>query len=305
MNAMEVTSAMDRGLDEGAIPEFVDGEPTDVRRWLEMVINRRRLSPAHRRVARYLLDHPEQAAALTAEDLGKRSGASQASVTRFAMELGFRGYPEMRAELGNQIAAQAKGVPNGLVANVLERTVAKDVANIEGLVSSPWAGQRLDRVGRNLAGSQPLPVMGLRISRPFADLFAYFGAKVHPDVRVVPAGSDGDDVLAVAAKAGATWMLAFGLPRYPRALLDSIRYARSLGLRVALVTDSPLCPLAHDVDDLLAAPVNSELTFDSCTAPLALTMGLLQAMTEALPDHGQARLEEFDQRAEERCLFID
>lgn len=36
---------MDRGLDEGAIPEFVDGEPTDVRRWLEMVINRCWLSP--------------------------------------------------------------------------------------------------------------------------------------------------------------------------------------------------------------------------------------------------------------------
>jgi DNA-binding MurR/RpiR family transcriptional regulator len=271
-----------------------------------MVINGRRLSPAHRRIARYLLDHPEQAAALTAEDLGRHSQASQPSVTRFAMELGFRGYPELRAQLRSQVEAQAQTSGGGGHAdNVLERTVGVDMANIEALVSSPWAGERLGRTGRELAASRPLPVLGLRVSRPFADLFTYFAAKVHPDVRSVPAGSSGDEVIAAAAAAGATWLLAFGLPRYPRALLDSIRFARSRGLRVALVTDSPVCPLAHDVDDLLAAPVNSELTFDSCTAPLSLTMGLLQTMTEALPDQGQSRLEEFEQLAEERGLFID
>lgn len=76
-------------------------------------------------------------------------------------------------------------------------------------------------------------------------------------------------------------------------------------MRVALVTDSPLCPLANEVDDLLAAPVASTLTFDSAVAPMALTMSLLHALTEALPEHGQRRLEEFDQRAADRNLFID
>lgn len=278
----------------------------DVGRWLKMLIDGRRLSPAHRRIARYLLDHPEQAVSLTAEELGRRSEASQPSVTRFAIELGFRGYPELKDKLRGLVETQASsGGGDGDRDNVLLRTTAVDIQLIQGLVSSPWGGERLERIGRELADSRPLPVLGLRISRPFAELFTYFAAKVHPDVRLVPAGSDGDDVLVAAHEARAKWMLAFGLPRYPRALLDSIRFARSLGLRVALVTDSPLCPLAHDVDDLLAAPVNSELTFDSCVAPLALTMGLLQTLTEALPDHGQGRLEEFELRAAERGLFID
>lgn len=290
---------------EVADPGGRDRVAADVRSWLQLLINGRRLSPAQRRIARFLVDFPEQAVFFTAEELGQRSGASQPSVTRFAVALGFTGYPELRDELRTHIEAQAAGTSGEDRAHgVLQRIAAADAANLQQLATSPWAGDRLDRVGRQLATSRPLPVLGLRVSRPFADLFGHFASKVHPDVRVIPAGSSGDDALAVAARAGATWLLAFGLPRYPAELLHSIRWARGQGLRVALVTDSPLCPLAHDVDDLLAAPVSSELTFDSAVAPLALTMGLLQVLVDALAAHAQASLDEFDQQAADRGLFI-
>jgi len=277
----------------------------NVRRWLDMLISGRQLSPAQRRIARFLVDYPEQAVYLTAEELGNRSGASQPSVTRFAAALGFSGYPELRESLRTHVQVQA-AMPgdDAPMDSPLGRSFMADVANLRQLTNSPWAGERLGRVGGNLATSIPLPVVGLRVSRPLADLFGYFASKVHPDVRVIPAGSVGDDAIAGAAQAGAKWLLAFGLPRYPVELRASIRWARELGLRVALVTDSPLCPLANDVDDLLAAPVTSELTFDSPVAPLALTMALLQAITESLPAQAQRRLEEFDERAAQRGLFI-
>lgn len=278
----------------------------DARRWLRELVDGRRLSPAQRRIARFLLEHPEQAMFLTAEELGQRSGASQPSVTRFAIALGFGGYPQLRdrlrAHLGGRHAEPVDGTAAG---NVLQRSTPVDVAHLQQLVTSPWAGERLDRVGRQLAGSRPLPVLGLRVSRPLAELFGYLAAKVHPDVRVVPSGSEGDDALAAARDAGATWLLAFGLPRYPRDLLGSLHWARRLGLRVALLTDHPMSPLAPAADELLAAPVGSELTFDSAVAPLALTMGLLQVMTESLPRQAQGRLDEFDQRAADRGLFLD
>jgi DNA-binding MurR/RpiR family transcriptional regulator len=276
-----------------------------VRRWLQMLIEGRHLSPAQRRVARFLVQHPEQAVFLSAEELGERSGVSQPSVTRFAVALGFASYTEMREELREQVQAEASA---GGVADagdgVLSRALETDLSNLRQLVSSPWAGERLGRVGGLLATSRPLLVVGHRVSRPLADVFGHFASLVHPDVRVMPPGSEGDDAMRVAASAGASWLLAFGLPRYPVELVRSIRWARQLGIHVALVTDSPLCPLAHDVDDLLAAPVNSELTFDSAVAPLALTMGLLQVFTDALGNQAQARLDEFDQHAAERGLFI-
>ncbi|WP_396897648.1 MurR/RpiR family transcriptional regulator [Mycolicibacterium sp.] len=277
-----------------------------MRRWLNMLLEGRQLSPAQRRVAAFLLEHPDEAVWLSAEELGRRSGVSQPTVSRFATALGFDGYPELREQARSQVQEQLRGSgadPDAVSA--LRRLVAAETTNLTELASSPWAGERVDRIGGFLAESRPLPVLGLRVSKPFADLFVHFAAKVHPDVRSVPEGSSGDDALVSARVAGATWLLVFGLPRYPRALLDSIHFARSLGLRVALVTDSPLCPLANEVDDLLAAPVASTLTFDSAVAPMALTMSLLHALTEALPEHGQRRLEEFDQRAADRNLFLD
>jgi DNA-binding MurR/RpiR family transcriptional regulator len=93
------------------------------------------------------------------------------------------------------------------------------------------------------------------------------------------------------------------MPRYPSELLEMMRWARALGLRVALVTDSPMSPLAVEADDLLAAPVHAELTFDSLVGPLALTMGLLQVLVDAQPADAQRRLDEFDQQAADRGTF--
>jgi DNA-binding MurR/RpiR family transcriptional regulator len=278
---------------------------TDVRRWLDLLFQRHRLSPAHRRIARFLLEHPDQAVYLTAGELGQRAQVSQPSVTRFAVALGFAGYPELRDELRSRVVGEADApVAANDADGAWPRAIAADVTSLQQLASSPWAGKRLDRVGANLAASRPLPVVGLRVSRPLAELFGYFARKVHPDVRLVPAGSEGNDALAQAREAGATWLLAFGLPRYPSELLGAMGWAHTLGLRVALVTDSPMSPLADEADDVLAAPVSTELTFDSLVGPLALTMGLLQVLVDVRPADAQRRLDEFDQQAADRRMFL-
>ncbi|GAA3085409.1 hypothetical protein GCM10020000_84860 [Streptomyces olivoverticillatus] len=58
-----------------------------------------RLSPAQRRIAQYITDHPTEAAFLSITDLAERVGVSQPSVTRFATSLGFTGYPALREAL--------------------------------------------------------------------------------------------------------------------------------------------------------------------------------------------------------------
>jgi len=277
---------------------------TDVRRWLGLLFQRHRLSPAHRQIARFLVEHPDEAVYLSSGELAQRAQVSQPSVTRFAVALGFSGYPDLRGELRSRMLAENASAAAQDARSAWHSAIAADVASLQQLTSSPWAGERLERIGSNLVASRPLPVLGLRVSRPLAELFVYFARKVHPDVRMVPPGSEGDDALARARDAGATWLLAFGLPRYPAQLLGTMQWARSLGLRVALLTDSPVSPLAEEADDLLAAPVHAELTFDSLVGPLALTMGLLQVLVDAHPADAQRRLDEFDQHAADRRMFL-
>jgi DNA-binding MurR/RpiR family transcriptional regulator len=279
---------------------------TDVRRWLGLLFQRHRLSPAHRQIARFLVEHPDEAVYLTSGELAQRAQVSQPSVTRFAVALGFSGYPELRGELRSRVQRETvqRERATSDARGAWQSAIAADAASLQQLTSSPWAADRLERIGSNLVTSRPLLVVGLRVSRPLAELFVYFARKVHPDVRMVPPGSEGDDALARARDAGASWLLAFGLPRYPSQLLATMQWARKLGLRVALLTDSPVTPLADEADDLLAAPVSTELTFDSLVGPLALTMGLLQVLVDAQPADAQRRLDEFDQHAADRRVFL-
>src|ERR1700753_3066302 len=84
------TPASKRGTMEG------QSVPADA---LLMLLDGRRLSPAQRRIAQYLLDHMPDAAFLSSVVLARRAGVSQPSVTRFAAALGFSGYPAFRDAL--------------------------------------------------------------------------------------------------------------------------------------------------------------------------------------------------------------
>ena len=98
-------------------------------------------------------------------------------------------------------------------------------------------------------------------------------------------------------------MLAIVLPRYPREALDALREARSAGLAVVLLTDSPISPAAGCADVTLSASVGARLVFDLQAAPMALAMVLLQAMCDAAPEQAQRRLEEFEATASRRHIF--
>ena len=112
------------------------------------------------------------------------------------------------------------------------------------------------------------------------------------------------DRLEQAAAAGATALLAFVLPRYPRETLDALREARAAGLTVVAITDSPVSPATEHADVVLPAAVGAELVFDLHTAPMTLAMVVLQAICDATPAETQRRLEAFEASAARRQLFL-
>lgn len=271
---------------------------------LRELFERHRLSPAQRRIARYLLEHAAEAVFLTTTDIAERVGVSQPSVTRFASALGFSGFPEFRDRIRAALAAPASDMTAD-DHNDLQRLVGTEIANLEALRDGLADPAAVRALGARLAVSRPLPVVGLRISAPLAGLFGYFAAKVLPDVRVFDTGgSTLTDGLARAADSGADWVLAFGLPRYPRELHDALCWARRRGLRIALVTDQPISAVAELADELVVAPVGAGFAFDSQAAPMVLCMMVLHTLLEALPTEEQARLEDFEATAAQREIFL-
>ncbi|ATO14739.1 transcriptional regulator [Micromonospora sp. WMMA2032] len=261
-----------------------------------------RLTPTQRRIAHCLVRHAGAAAYLSASEVAELAGVSQPSVTRFAMALGHDGYPALRRRLRELTAA---GATDPAAGNALQRAVHAEMENLDRLAAQLADADRIAGVGRMLAASRPLPVLGLRAGAPLAAYFAYFAAKVHPDVRVLDdGGSLLTDRLDQAVAAGATALLAFVLPRYPRETLDALREAADAGLTVVAITDSPVSPAADHADVVLPAAVGADLVFDLHTAPMTLAMVVLQAICDAAPAETQTRLEAFESSAARRQLFL-
>ncbi|MFJ8577354.1 MurR/RpiR family transcriptional regulator [Micromonospora sp. NPDC093277] len=262
-----------------------------------------RLTPTQRRIAHCLVQHAGAAAYLSAAEVAELAGVSQPSVTRFAMALGHDGYPALRRRL-RELSATGGGDPAD-AGNALQRAVRTELGNLDRLAGQLADADRIAAVGKLLAASRPLPVLGLRAAAPLAAYFAYFAAKVHPDVRVLDdGGSLLADRLEQAAAAGASALLAFVLPRYPRETLDALREAREAGLTVVAITDSPVSPATEHAEVVLPAAVGTDLVFDLHTAPMTLAMVVLQAICDAAPAETQARLEAFESSAARRQLFL-
>jgi len=265
-----------------------------------------RLTPAQRRIAQCLLERGPRAAYLSSGEVAELARVSQPSVTRFAVALGYDGYPALRRALRNLDGPAGSSAADE---NELQHAVRGE-GEILARLADRLADGGADRAavaeaGKLLANTRPLPVLGLRSAAPLAGYFGYFAAKVHPDVRVLDhGGSVLADRLEQARGAGATAMLAVVLPRHPREALDALRDARAAGLSVVVLTDSPVAPAAQAADVALTAAVGSRLVFDLHTGPMALAMVLLQAMCDAAPAQTLARLEEFEVSAARRGIFV-
>ena len=179
------------------------GEVSRVGIRLREIFHGRRLSPAQRRIARFLLERGDEVVFLTSIDIADAVGVSQPSVTRFAFALGFEGFPEFREELRDSVRSEAVAPAPGSARSALQRLVDGEIRGLETLAEQLADSSALERVGSALAASRPLPILGLRVSAPLAQHVGYFAAKVLPDVRVLDhGGSDLADRLAGGGRRG-------------------------------------------------------------------------------------------------------
>ncbi|MEV6313960.1 MurR/RpiR family transcriptional regulator [Streptomyces sp. NPDC051776] len=270
---------------------------------LQKLFEGHRLTPTQRRIAHCMVRRAADAPFLSSVELAELAGVSQPSVTRFAVALGFDGYPALRKHLRE--VAPPERAEGAEAYTEYQQAVQAEIENLRHLAAALADPGPVERAGRILAASRPLPVLGLRAASAQARGFAYFAAKVHPDVRLLDEGGTMlADRIDAARRAGATALLCFALPRHPREVVDALGHARDAGLNVVTVADSAFAPVAALSDVLLPAAVGTGLAFDTACAPMMLGRVLLESMCDALPD-AQSRLEDFDAQATARGLFVE
>jgi DNA-binding MurR/RpiR family transcriptional regulator len=70
-------------------------------------------SRSQKDVAQYIVDHLDEAAFQTAEELARRANTSSSTVVRFSQALGFEGFPELQQAARDEYRRRPPGMPNG------------------------------------------------------------------------------------------------------------------------------------------------------------------------------------------------
>jgi DNA-binding MurR/RpiR family transcriptional regulator len=284
---------------------LVNGTPGSPSADLRALFGKTRLTPAQRRIAQCLTERVVEATYLSASELAELAGVSQPSVTRFAVALGFSGYPDLRRRLRALAIPQVQQAVEEARPDELHHALSEEISNISRLERLLEDRAAIDQACELLVGSSPLPIVGLRASSGLANYFGFFASKVHHDVRLLTSGgSHLVDRIEQAAAGGATAVLAFVLPRYPVESIDALHHAQRLGLRTVTITDSEFSPVRDVSNVLLPASVGSRLVFDSQSAPMLLAMIVLQEMCNLDPKTTQTRLEAFERSAADRRIFV-
>ena len=242
----------------------------------------KRLSKSHRRIAEYIVTHYDKAVFMTAATLGEMVHVSESTVVRFAVALGYEGYPQLQHSLQELVrhrltAAQRFEMTSEMQESEVLPTVLKaDMLNIRRTVEQIDAGA-FAKVVTRLLQADAIYVLGLRSAAPLAQFFGYYLHFIFDDVRIVAAGiSDVFESISRIRKNDVLFGISF--PRYSTRTLEAMRFAHESGAQVVGLTDGPMSPLHAEADICLSAHTDMASFVDSMVAPLSVINALLVAL---------------------------
>ena len=260
-------------------------------------------SASQTRLARQLTASRESFAFSTASEIARLCEVSEATVVRFAQELGFSGYPALQKEVRRILRADLKGTDRLQLAErsaapgPLDPVIAKERENIAALAEG-FDAAALAAAAKALRGARRVLVVGDRATASLA--FHLWFALDKLGLPVTRA--QGTEALDALGRMGAPdAVVVIGFPRYLRSLVALLGFAGTRGVRRIVVTDSPFSALRGEI--ALHAPAESASFVAFHAAPLILLNALVQEVVAADRAASRRALAEFEATAEAGGYF--
>ncbi|MDR2502530.1 MAG: MurR/RpiR family transcriptional regulator [Oscillospiraceae bacterium] len=243
-------------------------------------------SKSQRAIAKFLLESYSTAAFMTAGKLACAAGVSESTVVRFAQELGYGSYPEMRKALadvvrGRLTAVQRIRAAQGLIesGDILTHVLSSDIEQIR-LTMESVDRDEFERAVSAIVSAKNIYIFGLRSASAISHFMGYYFNLLLANVRVVSESSPLEVFEQIVHMGEGDLLLALSFPRYSTRTLRAMRYAREWGATVVGITDSPSSPVAKSSDIVLRARSDMVSFLDTLVAPLSLMNALIVAVSE-------------------------
>ena len=246
-------------------------------------------SKGQARIARYITENADKAAFMTASRLGQKTEVSESTVVRFAVELGFEGYPEMRRALQEMIRNRLTSVQRIEVAKTVigsgDTMTAILNSDMENILRTQNEVDRdsFSRAVEALLGAKKIYVLGTRTSAALSMFMGFYFNLLFENVKVLYENTAGEVFEQIMRIGPGDVFVGISYPRYSKRTVKAVRFARERGATVLALTDAATSPIAEGADICLLARSDMVSFVDSLVAPLSLINALIVEVSERKP----------------------
>jgi DNA-binding MurR/RpiR family transcriptional regulator len=259
-------------------------------------------SRSQKDVARYIVDHLEEAAFQTAEELARRADTSSSTVVRFSQALGFEGFSELQEAAREEYKRRAHAVPGqggdeaesslfALGKSEFETALANDLLNLEE-TAKQLEIEEIRECARSISQAERVVMVGVDQMAFFASYLRHLLALL--DLRGEVVASASQEALGRLARIDSeTLVVGFSSGRPHALVLRAFKLARKRESQTIAVTDASLSELTKLADRCIYYSSNSPSYTRSHAALLSLIQALAYAVYTTDQDAYQERIRAF------------
>ncbi|MYL21982.1 SIS domain-containing protein [Halobacillus litoralis] len=262
------------------------------------------MSRSQKKVAALLLDRPDEVVFLNVSQLAAMAEVSDATITRFAVFLGYRGFTELQEEIQSSLKQQWKTSERlkkrENTSHSFRGVLEQDVSDLEETMSL-LDEDELMKVVRAVWRADKVWIAANRSAEALGVFLQYYLEKVVDDVRMIHSVERDADLLAHLGRQDVVIGISF--PRYSKSTVDILAYAYETGVETAALTDTLSSPLAAYADTVLTAKSRMHSYIDTFTAPLSVIQALLVQVGKEKEEETEKRLEHLESIWEKFDVF--
>jgi DNA-binding MurR/RpiR family transcriptional regulator len=257
----------------------MDAKKNSLMNQIELAIPQ--MSKGQKAIANFILAHYEHAAYITAARIGEEAGVSESTVVRFAMELGYEGYPHFQKALQEELKSRLTSVQRMKVtARLSEKEDVLGAVLLSDMEKIKQTYERMDRKAFSRAvdlilSASKIYILGVRSAAPLASFLGFYFNLIFDNVRLVHTTSVSEMFEQILSVQEGDVVIGVSFPRYSKRTIKAMTYARSTGATVIAITDKDGTPIAESADLCLLAPSDMASFVDSLVAPLSVINALI------------------------------
>ena len=266
-------------------------------------------SKSQKRIAAFILENYDKAAFITASKLGKLVEVSESTVVRFAMQLGYEGYPSMQRALQEMIRSRLTSTQRIQAAgdiferqDILGSVLQSDIEKLREVVNKANRDE-FTRVTDLIMQARHIYILGVRSSSFVAGYLNFYMHLLFENVTLVQSNAAGEILEQLFRIGPGDVLIAISFPRYSKVTINTVKFARDRGATIVAMTDNDLSPIYQMSDAALLAPCEMISFVDSMAAPVSVINALLLALANRVGADVSATFEELEDIWNEYSVF--